>query len=107
MRHPDNLRNNPMRVLMVSNVYFPRINGVSASIETFRKTLQSCGIEVDIVVPRYGNELEEDGVIRVKGKQIPFVSDAEDRRLSWRKMKRAVLERARDCDLIHRKTNSG
>lgn len=90
-----------MRVLMVSDVYFPRINGVSASIETFRKTLQASDIEVDIVVPRYGDELEEDGVTRVKGKQIPFVSDAEDRRLSWRKMKRTVLERARDCDLIH------
>jgi glycosyltransferase involved in cell wall biosynthesis len=90
-----------MRVLMVSDVYFPRINGVSASIETFRKTLQSCDIEVDIVVPRYGNELEEDGVTRVKGRSIPFVSDVEDRRLSWRKMKRTVLERARDCDLIH------
>jgi glycosyltransferase involved in cell wall biosynthesis len=90
-----------MRVLMVSDVYFPRINGVSASIETFRRTLQSCNVEVDIVVPRYGNELEEAGVIRVKGKQLPLSLDAEDRRLSWREMKRTVLERARDCDLIH------
>jgi glycosyltransferase involved in cell wall biosynthesis len=90
-----------MRVLMVSDVYFPRINGVSASIETFRKTLQSDDIEVDIVVPRYGNELEEDGVTRVKGRQLPFSIDVEDRRLSWRKMKKTVLERARNCDLIH------
>ena len=28
-----------MRVLMVSDVYFPRVNGVSTSIETFRRTL--------------------------------------------------------------------
>jgi glycosyltransferase involved in cell wall biosynthesis len=91
----------PMRVLMVSDVYFPRINGVSTSIETFRKTLQSCDIEVEIVAPRYGDEAEEDGVVRVKGRQIPFSLDAEDKWLSWRRMKSAVLEHARDCDLIH------
>ena len=28
-----------MRILMVSDVYFPRVNGVSTSIETFRRTL--------------------------------------------------------------------
>ena len=28
-----------MRILMVSDVYFPRVNGVSTSIETFRHTL--------------------------------------------------------------------
>lgn len=90
-----------MRVLMVSDVYFPRINGVSTSIETFRKTLQSCGIEVEIVAPRYGDEPEESGVTRVKSRRIPFSLDVEDKWLSWRKMKSAALERARECDLIH------
>jgi len=28
-----------MRVAMISDVYFPRINGVSTSIETFRQDL--------------------------------------------------------------------
>ena len=32
-----------MRVLMVSDVYFPRINGVSTSVETFRRTLAALG----------------------------------------------------------------
>ena len=32
-----------MRVLMVSDVYFPRINGVSTSIETFRGGLAAEG----------------------------------------------------------------
>jgi UDP-2,3-diacylglucosamine pyrophosphatase LpxH len=35
-----------MRVLMVSDVYFPRVNGVSTSIETFRQTLVGQGVEV-------------------------------------------------------------
>ena len=35
-----------MRVLMVSDVYFPRVNGVSTSIETFRQALAAEGVEV-------------------------------------------------------------
>ena len=42
----------PLRVLMVSDVYFPRINGVSTSIETFRHALTQQDIEVGLVVPR-------------------------------------------------------
>ncbi|MDR0735435.1 MAG: glycosyltransferase [Zoogloeaceae bacterium] len=90
-----------MRVLMVSDVYFPRINGVSSSIETFKNTLEDCVIEVEIIVPRYGDEAEEEGVTRVQSRNLPFSLDPEDRRLSWRRMKQVVLERARDCDLIH------
>ena len=93
-----------MRILMVSDVYFPRINGVSASIETFRKTLRECDIEVEIVVPRYGDEAEEEGIIRVRGSSLPFSMDPEDRRVSWRGMRSTVRERARNCDLIHVQT---
>jgi glycosyltransferase involved in cell wall biosynthesis len=90
-----------MRVLMVSDVYFPRINGVSSSIETFKNTLMDCGIEVEIIVPRYGDEPEQAGITRVKSRNLPFSIDPEDRRLSWRQMRRAVRERAQHCDLIH------
>ena len=34
-----------MRVLMVSDVYFPRINGVSTAIQTYHQSLQENGIE--------------------------------------------------------------
>ena len=53
-----------MRILMVSDVYFPRVNGVSTSIETFRQSLAGQGIEVRIVAPRYGDEPEAPGVVR-------------------------------------------
>ncbi|MFN4340938.1 MAG: glycosyltransferase [Azonexus sp.] len=91
-----------MRVLMVSDVYFPRVNGVSTSIETFRRTLDGLGIEVRLVVPRYGDEAEESGVVRVAGRAVP--GDREDRLVGWRAMHRAVLVAARDCDLIHVQT---
>ncbi|MDR3352399.1 MAG: glycosyltransferase [Zoogloeaceae bacterium] len=93
-----------MRILMTSDVYFPRINGVSTSIETFRKTLTPYGVETLLVAPRYGAEPEETGIIRVKGSALPFSIDVEDRRLSWRKVRRAALEAARHCDLIHTHT---
>lgn len=91
-----------MRVLMVSDVYFPRVNGVSTSIETFRRTLTEQGLDVRLVVPRYGNEPEETGVIRVPGRPVP--GDKEDRLVGWRAMQHAVLDAARDCDIVHIQT---
>ena len=91
-----------MRVLMVSDVYFPRVNGVSTSIETFRRTLAGLGVDVRLVVPRYGDEAEQAGVIRVPGRPIP--GDREDRLVGWGAMHRAVREAAADCDLIHVQT---
>lgn len=91
-----------MRILMVSDVYFPRVNGVSTSIETFRRSLAAQGIEVRLVVPRYGDEPDEPGVVRVDGRPVP--GDREDRLVGWRAMHRAVLKAARDCALIHIQT---
>ena len=91
-----------MRVLMASDVYFPRVNGVSTSMETFRRTLAGEGIEVRLVVPRYGDEAEEPGIVRVAGRAVP--GDREDRLVGWRAMHRAVLEAARECDVIHIQT---
>jgi len=91
-----------MRVLMVSDVYFPRVNGVSTSIETFRRTLAGLGVEVRLVVPRYGDEADEPGIVRVAGRPVP--GDREDRLVGWRVMQRAVLAAAEDCDLIHIQT---
>lgn len=91
-----------MRVLMVSDVYSPRVNGVSTSIETFRRALAGNGIEVRLVVPRYGDEVEQPGIVRVPGRPVP--GDQEDRLVRWRAMHREVLAAARDCDLVHIQT---
>ena len=91
-----------MRVLMVSDVYSPRVNGVSTSIETFRGTLADLGVEVRLVAPRYADEADEPGIVRVRGRPVP--GDPEDRLVGWRAMHREVLAAARDCDLIHVQT---
>ncbi len=91
-----------MRVLMVSDVYFPRINGVSTSIETFRESLPEHGIETRLVVPRYGAEPETPGITRVPSR--PVLRDPEDRLAHYRALRANVLKAAADCDLIHIQT---
>ncbi len=91
----------PLRVLMVSDVYFPRVNGVSTSIETFRRALPKEGVEVRLVVPDYGGGTAH-GVVRVPARRVP--RDPEDRLPAWRAMHAAVLRAARRCDLIHIQT---
>lgn len=91
-----------IRILMVSDVYFPRVNGVSTSMQTFRSALAEHGVQVDLVVPRYHDEAECDGIVRVPGRKLP--NDPEDRLVSWRRMHRAVSAAAAGCDLIHIQT---
>ena len=42
-----------MRVLFILDVYFPRVNGVSTSIATFRADLSAAGVATTLVVPQY------------------------------------------------------
>lgn len=91
-----------MRILKVSDVHFPRVNGVSTSIETFRRALAQFEVEVRLVVPRYGSEQEEPGVVRVSGRPVP--RDPEDRLVHWGAMHGAVRRAALECDLIHIQT---
>jgi len=94
--------NTPLRVLMVSDVYFPRINGVSTSIETFRMALPAHGVEVGLVAPRYGGEADTAGISRVTGRRLP--RDPEDRLMAYGPLRRAVLSAAPGYDLIHIQT---
>jgi glycosyltransferase involved in cell wall biosynthesis len=57
---------------------------------------------MQLVVPRYGDESEQDGIVRIGARAIP--RDPEDRLLVWGETHRAVLEQARHCDLIHIQT---
>ncbi len=67
-----------MHILMISDVYFPRVNGVSTSIRTFRNELVNLGHEVTLIAPQYGAETQhEDWIIRVPSRAVPL--DPEDR----------------------------
>lgn len=94
-----------MRVLFISDVYFPRVNGVSTSIRTFRQDLARRGVETVLIAPEYEGQPQpvEAGVIRVSAGRVP--QDPEDRRLRWRALGRALEElRPKDFDLVHIQT---
>lgn len=92
-----------MRVLMVSDVYFPRVNGVSTSIQTFRRELPGYGVTVDLIAPAYPNETDAPGITRIPSRYLPF--DPEDR-LMRRSFIDALLPELeeRRYDLVHIQT---
>jgi glycosyltransferase involved in cell wall biosynthesis len=70
-----------MKILMISDVYFPRVNGVSTSIRTFRHELARLGHQVDLVAPDYpAGCAPEEGIFRVRSRAVP--RDPEDRAMS-------------------------
>ena len=95
-----------MRVVMVSDVYFPRVNGVSTAIQTYHQALRPNGVDVRLVAPDYARQCADDDdawITRVSGRPVP--GDPEDRLVRWRGMHEsveAVVEQG--CDLIHVQT---
>jgi 1,2-diacylglycerol 3-alpha-glucosyltransferase len=95
-----------MNILLVSDVYFPRINGVSTSIRTFTTALRAHGHNVRLLAPDYGwgDEAEEAGWIsRIPSRQV--IIDPEDRMMRWQ----PLLQRGRNLgdfvpDLVHVQT---
>ena len=88
---------------MVSDVYFPRINGVSTSIETFRTDLADAGVDVDLVVPDYPGNVDTAKVRRVPARRLPF--DPEDRLMRWRPLQQTLADLPADAvDLVHIQT---
>jgi len=97
----------PLHVLKVSDVYFPRINGVSTSIQTFRGDLARQGVRVTVVAPHYpGADSENDlaaDIVRLPSRAVPL--DPEDRLMRWGFL--AGLDRllaGADFDLVHVQT---
>jgi 1,2-diacylglycerol 3-alpha-glucosyltransferase len=90
-----------MRILMISDVYFPRINGVSTSIQTFRCELEKLGNEVFLIAPSYDDEyLDDDRTIRVESRGI--VVDPEDRMIKLGKLISRLNElKDLDFDILH------
>jgi len=90
-----------VRVLFISDVYFPRVNGVSTSIRTFRTDLLSHGVETQLVAPRYAGASEaEPGILRVAAAGVP--GDPEDRRMRWGALTRTLAGLASGgFDLVH------
>ena len=59
-----------MRILMMTNTYFPMVGGLEQSVHSFSEEFKSLGHEVLIVTPAFGGApVEEPGVIRINAIQ--------------------------------------
>jgi glycosyltransferase involved in cell wall biosynthesis len=89
---------------MISDVYFPRVNGVSTSIETFCRQLGALGHETLLIAPAYGHDdVAEPGIVRIPSRTVLF--DPEDRMMGYRSvLKLAPMLAERRFDLMHIQT---
>lgn len=93
-----------MKILYISDVYFPRINGVSTSIDTFRRELRARGHTVHLIAPDYyAPSDDESDILRVPARQLPM--DPEDRlmRYGWAMQHLSRLH-AEKYDIVHVQT---
>jgi len=93
-----------MNILMLSDVYFPRVNGVSTSIQTYCRELVRMGHAVTIVAPDYGipDTQTEFEILRLPSRKLSF--DPEDRlikRSSLPALLRKLVQRHWDVIHIH------
>ncbi len=97
-----------MRILMISDVYFPRINGVSTSIQTFVQELRQLDHEITLIAPGYESQQQtvfdtDTGIIRIPSRRVLF--DPEDRFMSRRAIRQLLSYcHQQQYDVIHIQT---
>ncbi len=73
---------NPLKILFISDVYFPRVNGVSTSIKTFAEQILKLGHQVHLIAPDYHiASQDETWITRISARKIYF--DPEDRLMKY------------------------
>lgn len=94
-----------MKILMISDVYFPRVNGVSTSIRTFAESLREQGHVVHLIAPQYPGQTpllqqDESWITRIEARKIVF--DPEDYLMKWSALT-AYIDTLHpgDYDLVH------
>ena len=90
-----------MNILLISDVYFPRVNGVSTSIKTFTQQLQKLGHTVHLIAPDYNvDTTDEAWIMRVPARSIHF--DPEDKLMKYGEIMHLLPAlKSKNFDLIH------
>jgi 1,2-diacylglycerol 3-alpha-glucosyltransferase len=90
-----------MKILFISDVYFPRVNGVSTSIRTFVLQMQNLGHEVHLIAPDYDVITEDEAWIkRIPARSIYF--DPEDKLMKYGEaMKLLPALKQEKYDIVH------
>jgi len=91
-----------MRILKISDVYFPRVNGVSTSIRTFAREFVRNGHQVELIAPHYPSPGPDEpfDIHRIPSRYLPM--DPEDRLMRGRPVRRLAQQlRGGGYDLVH------
>jgi glycosyltransferase involved in cell wall biosynthesis len=89
---------------MISDVHFPRVNGVSTSIQTFQQELSSIGHDVHLVAPAYpGHDHTVSHISRIESRYVML--DPEDRLMKSDRIYDLLPQfHKRNFDLVHIQT---
>jgi len=92
---------NKLKVLFISDVHFPRVNGVSTSIRTFVEQIKGLGHEVHLIAPDYDIATEDEAWIkRIPARSIYF--DPEDKLMKYGEALKLYAELEKEkYDIIH------
>ncbi|MBN1933051.1 MAG: glycosyltransferase [Anaerolineae bacterium] len=105
-----------MKICMVSDTFWPRINGVSVSVTTLTESLRALGQQVYIVAPDYtqlpgrrnfiaGSDADIDGVIRFPAHGLLFFPEDCSINIVGRDyLKHVQLIRRYNFDIVHTHT---
>lgn len=93
-----------MKILFISDVYFPRINGVSTSIQTFRREMRMLGHHVTLIAPDYYSPSDDESdILRIPSRYLPM--DPEDRMMRFSHVMKYLPQlREEMYDIIHVQT---
>lgn len=61
-----------LRIALVSETWFPQVNGVSRSLEKLVESFARCGDSVRLFIPRYPESQLQDGVSAIGFRSIPL-----------------------------------
>jgi glycosyltransferase involved in cell wall biosynthesis len=64
-----------MRVTLVTETYFPQVNGVSRTLGQLVRHLSEAGDSVQLVLPDYGAAAEHEPIHRVRSISLPFYKE--------------------------------
>lgn len=94
-----------MNILMLSDVYFPRVNGVATSIKTFTHALRNMGHHVVLAAPDYAESNmvfydKQEQIYRIPARRL--ILDKEDRLIRGEYFTELLQQlRRENIDLIH------
>ena len=97
-----------MKIVYASDCFWPRINGVTVSVDSFKKEMEKLGHEIYLFCPEYPGAKELDGeqrnktIFRFSSYTLLFTSHSEDRLVyPWKKWKVFKTLDSLKPDLVH------